>query len=120
MSDNSIQLYTELITKLKSVVDQKFKDELLKDFNIESFEKKWLNARKNIEKYLKNVKSSNKNLENLILLEGFLSYEDASALLLELLWQDLHSILDVSETIFYYKTYKIQISASTVLQSGVN
>jgi hypothetical protein len=102
------------------MIDQGFRNELLKNYSIETLDQKWKPARKNIEGYINHIASQNEQAKKLISLDGYLFFEDAAALLLDLLWQNLHSKLEIEETIFYYKTYKIQISEKNLLTAPSN
>jgi hypothetical protein len=110
-----INLYGQLINNLKDAIDQNFKNELSKESQIESLDPKWKAARQNIERYLQQIANQNMGLESILLLDRYFLYEDVAALLIDLLWQDLNNQLDIKETLYFYRNYKIQISNKNLL-----
>ncbi len=115
MKREIVDIYNQTVGNLSNIIDPNFRNELLKSYTIESLDPRWKAARKNIEGYINHITQQNDQLKQLICLEGYFLFEDAAALLLDLLWQSLHSKLETEETIFYYKTYKIQISNKNLL-----
>ena len=71
-------------------------------------------------KILEQISSQNVGLENFLLSDRFFLYEDVAALLIDLIWQDLHKKLDIKETLYYYKYYKIQIYNKNLLTDKQN
>ena len=94
--------------------------ELFKNFSIETLDLKWKPARKNIEGYINHISQQNDQIKQWLSYEGYFLFEDIAALLLELLWQNLHSRLETEETIRFYKNYKIQISDKNLLTAPSN
>ena len=115
MKKEIVDIYNQAVGNLSNMVDPNFRNELLKSRTIESFDPRWKAARKNIEGYVNHIAQQNDQIKQLISLDGYFLFEDIAALLLELLWQNLHSKLETEETIFYYKNYKIQISDKNLL-----
>lgn len=118
--EQTINLYQQIINNLKNGIDQNFKNQLIKEKRIETLDSKWKAARKNIERYLQQIASQNVGLEDILLSNRFFLYEDVAALLIDLLWQDLHDKLDTKETLYFYKYYKIQISNKYLLTDRTN
>jgi hypothetical protein len=115
MNSEIIDLYTAVLNNLKNSIDPNFRNELLKEHQIESLDNRWKQARINIQQYIENVKNHHPQIDNVISYHGYFLYEDIAAIFLDLIWQDLHNKLDIKETIFYYKTYKIQICNRNLL-----
>ena len=115
MKREIVDIYNQAVGNLSNMIDPNFRNELLKSHTIESLDPRWKAARKNIEGYINHITQQNDQLKQFICLEGYFLFEDVAALLLDLLWQSLHSKLETEETIFYYKTYKIQISNKNLL-----
>ena len=113
--EQTINLYQQLINNLKNAIDQNFKNQLEKETRIESLDSKWKTARQNIEKYLRQITNQNMGLEPILLSDRYFLYEDVAALLIDLIWQDIHNQLDIKETLYFYKHYKIQISNKYLL-----
>jgi len=113
--EQTINLYQQLINNLKNAIDKKFKDELAKEIQIETFDKKWKTARQNIERYLQHITSQNLELEPILLSDRYFLHEDVAALLIDLLWQDIHNQLNIKETLYFYRYYKIQICNKNLL-----
>jgi hypothetical protein len=118
--EQTINLYEQLINNLKNAIDQNFKNQLAKETKIESFDTTWKAARKNIEKYLRQIANQNMGLESVLLSDRYFLYEDVAALLIDLLWQELHNQLDIKETLYFYRHYKIQISDKYLLTDRQN
>ena len=118
--EQTINLYQQIINNLKNGIDQNFKNQLIKEKRIETLDSKWKAARKNIERYLQQIASQNVGLETVLLSDGFFLYEDVAALLVDLLWQETHDKLQVKETLYYYKYYKIQIYNKNLLTDKQN
>jgi hypothetical protein len=118
--EKTINLYQQLINNLKNAIDQNFKNQLAKETKIESFDATWKAARKNIEKYLRQIAHQNMGLEPILLSDRYFLYEDVAALLIDLLWQELHNQLDIKETLYFYRHYKIQISDKYLLTDRPN
>jgi DNA-binding ferritin-like protein (Dps family) len=118
--EQTINLYQQIINNLKNGIDQNFKNQLIKEKRIETLDSKWKAARKNIERYLQQIASQNVGLEDILLSDRFFLYEDVAALLIDLLWQDLHGQLDTKETLYFYRYYKIQISNKYLLTDKQN
>jgi hypothetical protein len=118
--EQTINLYQQLINNLKNAIDQNFKNQLFKEKQIESFDSKWKAARQNIERYLLQITNQNMGLEPIILSDRYFLYEDVAALLIDLIWQDLHNQLDIKETLYFYRHYKIQISNKNLLTGPQN
>jgi hypothetical protein len=113
--EQTINLYQQLINNLKNAIDQNFKNQLEKETRLESFDQKWKAARQNIERYLLQITNQNMGLEPIILSDRYFLYEDVAALLIDLIWQDIHNQLDIKETLYFYRHYKIQISDKYLL-----
>jgi hypothetical protein len=113
--ERTINLYQQLVNNLKNAIDSNFKNELSKEAKIETLDQKWKTARQNIEKYLRQITNQNMGLEPIILSDRYFLYEDVAALLIDLLWQDIHNQLDIKETLYFYRYYKIQISDKNLL-----
>lgn len=120
MREEIVNIYNQAAANLSNMIDPNFRNELLKINTIESLDPKWKAARKNIEGYINHIAQQNEQIKQWITYEGYFLYEDAAALLLDLLWQNLHSKLQIKETIFHYKTYKIQISDKNLLTWSAN
>ena len=113
-------LYQQLLNNLKNVIDQNFKNQLSKESQIETLDPKWKAARQNIERYLQQIASQNMGIEPILLSDRYFLYEDVAALLVDLLWQDIHNQLDIKETLYFYRHYKIQISDKNLLTDRQN
>lgn len=111
----TFNLYTEIFNNLKNAIGQNFKEQLKKEQKIETFDQKWKPVRQNIEMYLRNFAQQNAGIEKYILSDGYFLYEDVAALFLELVWQDSNSKLEILDTIFFYKNYKVQIGNENLL-----
>ncbi len=120
MKKEILDIYNQALGNLSSMIDPNFRNELLKSRTIESLDSRWKAARKNIEGYVNHIAQQNEQVKQCISLDGYFLFEDVAALLLDLLWQSLHSKLEMEETIFYYKTYKIQISDKNLLTWSKN
>ena len=118
--EQTVNLYQQILNNLKNCLDQNFKNQLIKEKCVETFDPKWKAGRKNIERYLQQISSQNVGLENFLLSDRFFLYEDVAALLIDLIWQDLHKKLDIKETLYYYKYYKIQIYNKNLLTDKQN
>jgi DNA-binding ferritin-like protein (Dps family) len=118
--EQTINLYQQLINNLKNAIDQNFKNQLQKETRIESLDQKWKAARQNIERYLQQITSQNVGLEPVLLSDGYFLYEDVAALLIDLIWQDIHNQIDIKETLYFYKHYKIQINNKNLLTDKQN
>jgi len=118
--EQTINLYQQLINNLKNAIDQNFKNQLSKEVRIESLDSKWKAARQNIERYLQQITNQNMGIEPILLSDRYFLYEDVAALLVDLLWQDIHNQLDIKETLYFYKHYKIQISNKYLLTEPKN
>ena len=114
--EQTINLYQQLVNNLKNAIDQNFKNQLTKETKIESLDSNWKAARQNIERYLRQITSQNMGLEPVLLSDRYFLYEDVAALLIDLLWQDIHNQLDIKETLYFYRHFKIQISDSYFLR----
>jgi hypothetical protein len=114
--EQTINLYQQLINNLKNAIDPNFKNQLTKEAKIESLDPKWKAARQNIERYLQQIASQNMGLEPVLLSGGYFLYEDVAAFLVDLLWQEFHNQLDIKETLYFYRHYKIQISDRYLLK----
>jgi hypothetical protein len=113
--EQTINLYQQIINNLKNAIDQNFKNQLEKETRIESLDQKWKAARQSIERYLQQIANQNVGLEPILLSDRYFLYEDVAALLIDLLWQNIHNQLDIKETLYFYKHYKIQISNKYLL-----
>jgi DNA-binding ferritin-like protein (Dps family) len=118
--EQTINLYQQIINNLKNGIDQNFKNQLIKEKRIETLDSKWKAARKNIERYLQQIASQNVGLEDILLSNRFFLYEDVAALLVDLLWQEIHDKLEIKETLYYYKYYKIQVYCKNLLTDKQN
>jgi len=118
--EQTINLYQQLVNNLTSAIDQNFRNQLTKETQIESLDPKWKAARQNIERYLQQIANQNVGLEPVLLSDGFFIYEDIAALLVDLLWQQLHDKLDIKETLYFYRYYKIQIYNKYLLTDKTN
>lgn len=118
--EQTINLYQQIVNNLKNGIDQNFKNQLFKERQIEAFDPKWKAARQNIERYLQQIASQNVGLEPVLLSGRYFLYEDVAALLIDLLWQELHNKLDIKETLYFYRYYKIQISDKYLLTDKTN
>jgi hypothetical protein len=118
--EQTINLYQQIVNNLKNGIDQNFKNQLFKERQIETFDPKWKAARQNIERYLQQIASQNVGLEPVLLSDRYFFYEDVAALLIDLLWQELHNKLDIKETLYFYRYYKIQISDKYLLTDKTN
>ena len=118
--EQTINLYQQIVNNLKNGIDQNFKNQLFKERQIETLDPKWKAARQNIEKYLQQIASQNVGLEPILLSDRYFLYEDVAALLIDLLWQELHNKLDAKETLYFYRHYKIQISNKYLLTDRTN
>jgi hypothetical protein len=114
--EQTINLYQQLVNNLKNAIDPNFKNQLTKEKQIETLDQKWKAARQNIERYLQQIASQNMGLEPILLSDRYFLYEDVAALVVDLLWQDIHNQLDIKETIYFYRYYKIQISDKYLLK----
>jgi hypothetical protein len=115
-----VNTYSQIVGNLSNMIDPNFRNELLKSNSIESLDPRWKAARKNIEGYINHITQQNEQAKQLISHDGYFLFEDVAALLLDLLWQGLHSKLEIENTIFYYKNYKIQISDRNLLTAPSN
>lgn len=118
--EQTINLYEQLKNNLVNAIDQNFRNQLLKEKQIETLDPKWKAARQNIEKFLQQVANQNVGLEPILLSDRYFLYEDVAALLIDLIWQDLHNKLDIKETLYFYRYYKIQISDKYLLTDHQN
>lgn len=118
--EQTINLYAQIVNNLKVAVDGNFKNQLEKETRIETLDPKWKGARQNIERYLQQIANQNMGLEPILLSDGYFLYEDVAALLIDLLWQEFHNQLDIKETLYFYKHYKIQISNKYLLTDRQN
>lgn len=118
--DQTINLYEQIVNNLKVAVDGNFKKQLEKETKIETFDPKWKAARQNIERYLRQIAHQNVGFESILLSDGYFFYEDVAALLIDILWQELHNQLDIKETLYFYRYYKIQIDNKNLLTDRPN
>jgi hypothetical protein len=118
--EQTINLYQQLVNNLINAIDQNFRNQLAKETQIESLDSKWKTARQNIERYLQQIASQNMGLEPILLSDRYFLYEDVAALLIDLIWQQLHNKLDIKETLYFYRYYKIQISDKNLLTDRQN
>ena len=118
--EQTVSLYQQLINNLKNAIDPNFKNQLAKEKQIETLDPKWKAARQNIERYLQQIASQNVGLEPILLSDRYFLYEDVAALLIDLIWQELHNQLDIKETLYFYRHYKIQISDKYLLTDRQN
>lgn len=116
--EQTINLYQQLVNNLINAIDQNFRNQLSKETQIETLDPKWKTARKNIERYLQQIANQNVGIEPVLLSGGYFLYEDVAALLIDLIWQQLHNQLDVKETLYFYRHYKIQISDKNLLTNS--
>jgi len=120
MKEEIVNIYNQAATNLANMIDPNFRNELLKSNTIESLDPKWKTGRKNIEGYVNHITQQNEQVKQWLSYEGYFLFEDVAALLLDLLWQNLHSKLEIEETIRFYKNYKIQISDRNLLTAPSN
>lgn len=113
--EQTVNLYIQILENLKNAIDPNFKNQLEKEHQIETLDKKWKTVRENIRKYLENIGGQSPELQKHLLSDGYFLYEDLAALFLDLIWQTAHNRTEVKETIYYYKNYKIQISDENLL-----
>lgn len=118
--EQTINLYQQIINNLKNAIDANFKNQLEKETQIETLDQKWKAARQNIERYLQQIANQNVGLQPILLSDGYFLYEDVAALLIDLLWQEFHNKLDIKETLYFYRYYKIQISDKNLLTDRQN
>ena len=118
--EQTINLYQQLVNNLINAIDQNFRNQLTKEVQIETLDPKWKTARQNIERYLQQIASQNLGLEPVILSDRYFLYEDVAALLIDLIWQQLHNKLNIKETLYFYRHYKIQISEKYLLTDRTN
>ena len=118
--EQTINLYEQLVNNLINAIDQNFRNQLTKETQIESLDPKWKAARQNIERYLQQIASQNVGIEPVLLSNGHFLYEDVAALLIDLIWQQLHDKLDIKETLYFYRYYKIQIYNKYLLTDRQN
>jgi hypothetical protein len=118
--EQTVSLYQQLINNLKNAIDPNFKNQLAKEKQIETLDPKWKAARQNIERYLQQIASQNVGIEPILLSDRYFLYEDVAALLIDLIWQELHNQLDIKETLYFYRHYKIQISDKYLLTDRQN
>lgn len=118
--EQTINLYQQIINNLKNAIDANFKNQLEKETQIETLDQKWKAARQNIERYLQQIANQNMGLHPILLSDGYFLYEDVAALLIDLLWQEFHNKLDIKETLYFYRYYKIQISDKNLLTDRQN
>jgi hypothetical protein len=118
--EQTINLYQQLVNNLTNAIDQNFRNQLTKEKHIETLDPKWKAARQNIERYLQQVANQNVGLEPILLSNRYFLYEDVAALLIDLIWQQLHNQLDIKETLYFYRHYKIQISDENLLTDRQN
>ena len=109
-------LYFNILSNVKNALDQNFKDQLLKETKIETLDQKWKAPRQQLESYLSQIGKNQPEIEIHLLADKYFLYEDVSAFLLDLIWQDLHEQLNIEETLFFYRNYKIQVSDKNLLQ----
>lgn len=115
MNEEIVNIFNQIVANLSNIIDPNFRNELLNSHTIESLDPKWKTARKNIEDYIKYITKENEKAWQLLSHKGYFLYEDSAALLLELLWQSIHSKLETENTIFHYTNYKIQICNKNLL-----
>lgn len=113
--EQTINLYEQLKNNLINAIDQNFRNQLSKETRIETLDPKWKTARQHIERYLHQIANQNVGLQTILLSDGYFLYEDVAALLIDLIWQELHNKLDIKETLYFYRHYKIQISNKYLL-----
>lgn len=118
--EQTINLYQQLVNNLINAIDQNFRNQLAKETQIESLDPKWKAARQNIERYLQQIASQNVGIEPVLLSDRHFLYEDVAALLIDLIWQQLHDKLDIKETLYFYRYYKIQIYNKYLLTDRQN
>jgi len=116
MKTKTLNLYSQLVDKLFETIDDKFKSNLLNHFGpMESLDPRWRVPLTNIRPFLKGACSQYPDIEPHLFLDGHLDYDDASALVLDLLWQKIHGRLDIKSTLHFYRFYKIQIADDNLL-----
>jgi len=120
MKEEIVNIYNQAVANLTGMIDPNFRNELSKSNTIESLDLKWKTARKNLEGYVNHISQQNEQVKQCLSYEGYFLLEDTAALLLDLLWQNLHSKLEIEETIRFYKNYKIQISDKNLLTAPAN
>lgn len=113
--EQTVNLYAQILENLKNAIDPNFKNQLEKEHQIETLDQKWKTVRENIRKYLENIGCQSPELEKHLLSDGYFLYEDLAALFLDLIWQAIHNKVEVKETLYFYKNYKIQISDKNLL-----
>ena len=118
--EQTINLYEQLKNNLINAIDQNFRNQLAKEKQIETLDPKWKAARQNIERYLQQIANQNMGLEPILLSDRYFLYEDVAAILIDLIWQELHNQLDIKETLYFYRYYKIQISDKYLLTDRQN
>ena len=118
--EQTINLYEQLKNNLINAIDQNFRNQLAKEKQVETLDPKWKAARQNIQKYLQQIANQNVGLEPILLSDRYFLYEDVAALLVDLLWQELHNKLNIKETLHFYRYYKIQISDENLLTNHQN
>jgi len=118
--EQTINLYEQLKNNLINAIDQNFRNQLAKEKQVETLDPKWKAARQNIQKYLQQIANQNVGLEPILLSDRYFLYEDVAALLVDLLWQELHNQLNIKETLHFYRYYKIQISDENLLTNHQN
>jgi hypothetical protein len=118
--EQTINLYEQLKNNLINAIDQNFRNQLTKEKQIETLDPKWKAARQNIERYLQQIANQNVGFEPILLSNRYFLYEDVAALLVDLLWQELHNKLNIKETLHFYRYYKIQISDKNLLTDRQN
>jgi hypothetical protein len=118
--EQTINLYQQLVNNLKNAIDPNFKNQLAKEKQIETLDPKWKAARQNIERYLQQIANQNVGLEPILLSDGYFLYEDVAALLIDLISQELRNQLNIKETLYFYRHYKIQISDKYLLTDRQN
>jgi len=118
--EQTINLYEQLKNNLINAIDQNFRNQLAKEKQVETLDPKWKAARQNIQRYLQQIANQNVGLEPILLSDRYFLYEDVAALLVDLLWQELHNKLNIKETLHFYRYYKIQISDENLLTNHEN
>jgi hypothetical protein len=118
--EQTINLYEQLKNNLINAIDQNFRNQLAKEKQIETLDPKWKAARQNIERYLQQIANQNVGLEPILLSDRYFLYEDVAAILIDLIWQELHNQIDIKETLYFYRYYKIQISDEYLLTDRQN
>ena len=74
MNSQIIDLYTAVLNNLKNSIDPNFKNQLLKECQIETLDSKWKQARINIQRYIENVKNHHPQIDNIISYYGYFLY----------------------------------------------